>query len=55
MSEDERNLLASVARAILSGDRGKLANQLDWPYPEPQFHGGAAAAAAPPGSRPGRR
>src|SRR5206468_4498793 len=36
MSEDERNLLASVARVILSGDRGGLASQLDWPYLEPQ-------------------
>jgi cyclic beta-1,2-glucan synthetase len=35
MKEAERTLLASVARAILSGDRGTLANQLDWPYPEP--------------------
>src|SRR2546428_978203 len=37
MNEAERNLLASVARAILSGDRGELANQLDWPYPEQQW------------------
>ena len=36
MNEAERNLLASVARAILSGDRGKLSDQLDWPYPERQ-------------------
>jgi cyclic beta-1,2-glucan synthetase len=35
MNEAERCLLASVARAIVSGDRGTLANQLDWPYPEP--------------------
>ena len=35
MQEAERDLLASVARAILSGDRGTLSNQLDWPYPEP--------------------
>jgi cyclic beta-1,2-glucan synthetase len=35
MKEAERTLLASVARAILSGDRGPLSNQLDWPYPEP--------------------
>ncbi|HEY7685034.1 MAG TPA: glucoamylase family protein [Gemmatimonadales bacterium] len=34
MSEAERILLASVARAILRGDRGELANQLDWLYPE---------------------
>src|SRR6266566_3109053 len=37
MNEAERTLLASVARAILSGDRGNLSNQLDWPYPEPQW------------------
>lgn len=38
--EAERILLATVARAVLSGDRGELANQLDrpyadWPGPEP--------------------
>jgi cyclic beta-1,2-glucan synthetase len=32
--EAERVLLVSVARAVLSGDRGDLANQLDRPYPE---------------------
>jgi len=35
MSEDERTLLASVARATLGGDRGTLRSQLDQPYPEP--------------------
>ena len=40
MPEGERILLASVARAVLSGDRGELANQLDrphaaWPDVEP--------------------
>ncbi len=34
MNGAERTLLASVARAILSGDRGNLSDQLDWPYPE---------------------
>ncbi|HEY6553209.1 MAG TPA: glucoamylase family protein, partial [Vicinamibacteria bacterium] len=34
MTEPERALLASVARAILSGERGELENQLDRPYPE---------------------
>jgi cyclic beta-1,2-glucan synthetase len=38
MTEAERHLLASVARAVLSGDRGELVNQLDRPYPEPQWH-----------------
>ena len=37
MRETERCLLATAARAILSGDRGELANQLDWPYPEQQW------------------
>ncbi len=36
MGEAERVLLASVARAILSGDRGDLASQLDHPYEEPR-------------------
>jgi cyclic beta-1,2-glucan synthetase len=39
MSEAERILLASVARAVLSGERGELANQLDRPaatWPEPE-------------------
>jgi cyclic beta-1,2-glucan synthetase len=40
MPERERVLLATVARAVLDGDRGELANQLDRPYaasagPEP--------------------
>jgi cyclic beta-1,2-glucan synthetase len=34
MPEAERVLLAAVARAVLSGDRGELANQLDRPDPE---------------------
>src|SRR6185503_16693629 len=34
MTEAERTLLVSVARAVLSGDRGELANQLDRPHPE---------------------
>jgi cyclic beta-1,2-glucan synthetase len=37
MAETERLLLASVARAVLSGDRGELANQLDRPSPEPRW------------------
>jgi cyclic beta-1,2-glucan glucanotransferase len=38
MGEAERILLSSVARAVLSGERGELANQLDRPdreWPEP--------------------
>jgi cyclic beta-1,2-glucan synthetase len=34
MTEAERILLASAARAVLSGERGGLANQLDRPFPE---------------------
>ncbi|MGH7645238.1 MAG: GH36-type glycosyl hydrolase domain-containing protein, partial [Gemmatimonadales bacterium] len=37
MNDAERCLLASVARAILRGDRGTLSNQLDWPHPEPEW------------------
>ncbi len=37
MNEDERVLLAAAARAILSGERGELANQLDRPYAELQW------------------
>jgi len=33
MPERERILLTTAARAVLSGDRGELANQLDRPYP----------------------
>ena len=38
MTEAERTLLASVARAVLSGDRGELANQLDRPHPTPEVY-----------------
>ena len=33
LAEKERSLLLAVARAVLHGDRGTLANQLDRPYP----------------------
>ena len=53
MAEAERILLAGVARAVLSGERGELANQLDrpdpeWPEPEefaPSAESGPAAAS----------
>ncbi len=35
--EADQVLLRSVANAVLSGDRGELANQLDRPYPEPRL------------------
>jgi cyclic beta-1,2-glucan synthetase len=51
MAEAERILLASVARAVLSGERGELQNQLDqpdleWPEPE-EFTPSRKARAAP--------
>ena len=59
MSEAERLLLSSVARAVLSCDRGTLAHQLDRPTPPspepvplhlaaPARHGKALAAATEP-------
>src|SRR6185312_7085872 len=40
MTDAERTLLFSLARAILHGDRGTLANQLDRPYPGREPHDG---------------
>ena len=40
MSDAERTLLFSIARAILHGDRGTLANQMDRPYPGREPHEG---------------
>ncbi|HEX5632435.1 MAG TPA: glucoamylase family protein [Gemmatimonadales bacterium] len=48
MTDAERQLLAAVARAVLSGDRGELVNQLDRPYPEPQWHRELPAPPIPP-------
>jgi cyclic beta-1,2-glucan synthetase len=48
MAEEERILLASVARVIIDGARGELSSQLDLPYPEPQWHRDVAPAPAPP-------
>ncbi len=51
MREEERILLATVARAVLSGDRGSLSTQLDLPYAEPNIQREpemlAAASAVP--------
>ena len=52
MSADERTLLASVARVILSGARGKLSEQLDWPYSEPEWK---EEQQPPPPPRPASR
>ena len=40
MTEPERTLVLSIARAILHGDRGTLANQIDRPYPGREGHDG---------------
>jgi cellobiose phosphorylase len=56
----ERVLLQAVARAVLSGERGELAQQLDRPVPEPRFSDDlprheTPAAPAPPRARPALR
>jgi cyclic beta-1,2-glucan synthetase len=53
----EKVLLASVARAVLSGERGELADQLDRPVPEPRWTDDLPQAdsprrAASPAERP---
>jgi cyclic beta-1,2-glucan synthetase len=53
MTEPERVLLAAVARAVLSGERGELSNQLDRPDPRrpaelPSLREPAASPAAWP-------
>jgi cyclic beta-1,2-glucan synthetase len=55
MTEGERILLASVARAVVSGERGTLAQQLaglvpEWPEPAdlvPSHAGGSSSSAEP--------
>ncbi len=37
MPDAERTVLLSAARAVLSGERGELADQLGLPYPEPSW------------------
>jgi hypothetical protein len=39
MPEAERVVLLAAARAVLSGERGELAAQLDLPHPEPRCRG----------------
>jgi cyclic beta-1,2-glucan synthetase len=48
MTEAERDLFAAAARTVLSGERGELVNQLDRPYPEPQWHRELPTPPAPP-------
>jgi cyclic beta-1,2-glucan synthetase len=50
MPEAERQLLMAAARAVLSGERGGLADQLDLPYPEPRWPRAHAAQPAPEAS-----
>ena len=51
--EAERRLLLAAARAVLSGERGGLAEQLDLPYPEPRWPGALAGRAGHgPGTTP---
>jgi cyclic beta-1,2-glucan synthetase len=52
MPEPERVLLAGVARAILSDDRGALAQQLDRPAPLEPLAEHAAVARTPPPTPP---
>jgi cellobiose phosphorylase len=47
MAEPERMLLMAAARAVLSGERGGLADQLDLPYPEPRWPRPLAPSRAP--------
>ena len=50
--ESERALLAAVASAVLVGDRGELANQLDLPYPEPRYPPARSAPRVRPEAAP---
>ncbi len=52
MGEAERLLLSGVARAVLSGDRGTLAQQLDLPSPPVSEQALLPAPARPAGPRP---
>ena len=55
MTEAERILLAGVARAVLSGERGELANQLDRPAPESPEPEELAPSLEPSAGRARRR
>lgn len=48
MTQAERTLLLAVARAVLSGDRGELANQLDRPHAERDTRESVAVVPAHP-------
>src|SRR3989475_6104959 len=55
MSEDERSLLASVARVILSGDRGGLGRQVGLPDLEPPTPKELPPPPTPPRDHPATR
>jgi cyclic beta-1,2-glucan synthetase len=47
MPEAEHVVLLAAARAVLSGERGDLADQLGLPYPEPRWPGALVARPVP--------
>jgi cyclic beta-1,2-glucan synthetase len=47
MPDAERTVLLAAARAVLSGDRGELADQLKLPYPQPSWPERLVPRAAP--------
>ena len=51
MPDAERTVLLSAARAVLSGERGELADQLGLPYPEPSWPARLVARPIPEGTR----
>ena len=57
MAKAERDLLATVARAVLSGEHGDLESQLDRPVREPGWprRDAPSSAVAGSGRGPGRR
>jgi cellobiose phosphorylase len=52
MPEAERVVLLAAARAVLSGERGDLADQLGLPYPEPRWPDALAARPVPEAANP---
>jgi cyclic beta-1,2-glucan glucanotransferase len=52
MPEAERAVLLAAARALLSGERGELADQLGLPYPEPRWPGVLVSRPSPRAASP---
>ena len=52
MPEAERGVLLAAARAVLSGERGELADQLGLPYAEPRWPAALRVRPAPEGAIP---